>query len=139
MKLIICVDTRGGMLFCTRRVSRDRAVYERILQMEGGILRMAPYSRPLFPSDAEIWTGEDFLEKAGESDRCFVETEPPEKWLERAHAVVVFCWNRAYPSDLKFSKAQLKNGWQLVSAEDFPGNSHERITIEVYKKCEKDC
>lgn len=96
---------------------------------------MAPYSRVLFPESADIYAAGDFLRAAGKSDLCFIEREDPEPWLQKADTVVLFCWNRAYPFDLQFPKERMSDGWKLVAAEDFPGNSHGNITMEVYEKC----
>ena len=96
---------------------------------------MSPYSRGLFPEAADICAGWDFLQAAGSEDLCFLETEDPAPWMSKANKIILFCWNRAYPFDLQFPRKQLFGSWQLVRAEDFPGNSHDRITMEVYEKC----
>ena len=134
MTLIVCVEDRGGMAFFGRRVSRDRAVTEQILQLPGGSLRMAAYSRSLFPQEAAVCADDDFSETAAPGDRCFLELCDPAPWLEKAQQIVLFRWNRTYPYDLRFPMEQLKN-WQLVSSREFCGHSHERITQEVYRKC----
>lgn len=135
MKLIVCVDARGGMAFNGRRVSSDREVSCRILALGDGCLRMAPYSRGLFPKNGEIYAADDFLRSAGNNDLCFIEREAADPWLCKADTLILFCWNRAYPYDLRFPLDRLTDGWKLVATEDFPGNSHERITVEVYEKC----
>jgi len=132
MKLIVCVDDRGGMAFNGRRVTSDRVVSRRILALGAGKLKIAPYSRMLF---ADIGSGYDILTVAGRDDVCFLETEAVEPWLEQAEQIVIFCWNRAYPFDLQFPRWRLAHGWRLVASEDFCGNSHERVTMEVYEKC----
>ena len=52
---------------------------------------------------------------------------PYNKWIE---SVILYKWNRRYPSDTKFDLDL--NGWTLISTTDFPGSSHEKITEEVY-------
>lgn len=136
MKLIVCVDTRGGILFGARRVSSDYVVCQRILELCDGELWMAPYSRPLFPKDADIRSDEKYLEKAGNA-WCFVETNGLTSVIMKASQIVIFCWNRTYPFDLRFPMEMLKAEWELAYAEEFPGKSHDRITMEVYEKCEK--
>ena len=135
MRLIICVDARGGMSFNGRRVSRDRVVTEQIIASEGGCLRMADYSRSLFPADADLYAGEDFLENAAPEDRCFLEISDPAPWLHRAEEIILYRWNRSYPYDNRFPLEQLDSGWELAETLDFQGNSHEKITREVYRKC----
>jgi len=138
MKLIVCVDSRGGMAFRSRRVSRDRVVCDRILKLCDGELWIAPYSRPLFPVETDLRVSEKFLEQAGRSDWCFVETEDLRPWLNKAEQLVLFCWNRVYPSDVQFPLDQLKQEWECTEREDFFGYSHERITMEVYQRCRKN-
>jgi hypothetical protein len=46
--------------------------------------------------------------------------------------IIVFWWNRHYPSDRKFDLDLSK--WNKVSEEEFAGYSHEKITKEVYEK-----
>ena len=136
MNLIFCVDKKGGMLFHKRRLSFDRIVCEKILNISGGALSIAPYSRSLFPSDVELQVSDEFLAKAGEASWCFVETVDPAEYMDRVEKIVIFYWNRVYPSELKFSLDILQFGWKLIHSEEFQGYSHERITMEVYQRCQ---
>lgn len=135
MNLIFCIDEKGGMLFHARRVTSDRIVTERILDICKRDLWIAPYSRSLFPDGLGLRVSENFLEQAGESEWCFVEAVDPAKYIGCAEHIVIFHWNRTYPSELKFSKENLKLGWELNHTEEFPGYSHQRITMEVYHRC----
>ena len=135
MTLIICADDRGGMAFNRRRQSQDRIVREHILaDAAGGRLWMSPYSARQFgPEQAEhISADEDFLDKAGETDACFVELSDPAAALDRADRLIVYRWNRTYPFDLAVSLPP--EGWTLAGTEEFPGHSHEKITKEVYTR-----
>ena len=136
MIVIVALDDHGGMMFNHRRQSQDRVLRERVLKMtEGKKLWMNHYTAKQFPKAIEvpqINISDDFLTEAGPGEFCFVENEavaPYAPWIER---VVVYLWNRAYPRDQQFD---LPLGeWTLVSSTDFPGNSHEKITEEVYVK-----
>ena len=135
MTLIICADDRGGMAFNRRRQSQDRIVREHILaDAAGGRLWMSPYSARQFgPEQAEhISADEDFLDKAGEGDACFVEHSDPAAALDRADRLIVYRWNRTYPFDLAVTLPP--EGWTLAGTEEFPGHSHEKITKEVYTR-----
>lgn len=138
MTLITCIDDRGGQAFHRRRQSRDRALSARLLELAGtGTLRLSPYSLPLLgalPRGAALLAGEDYLERASESDFCFAEREDLTPWLDRADKLVLFRWNRAYPFDLRFPLEELEKHWVLVGTADFPGSSHEKITEETYEK-----
>ena len=135
MTLIVCADDRGGMAFNRRRQSQDRIVREHILaDAAGGRLWMSPYSARQFgPEQAEhISADEDFLDKAGETDACFVELSDPAAALDRADRLIVYRWNRTYPFDLAVTLPP--EGWTLAGTEEFPGHSHEKITKEVYSR-----
>lgn len=138
MTLITCIDDRGGLAFHRRRLSRDRVLCSRILELVGtGNLRMAPYSRSLFgalPHEAVILPGEDCLEQTAGEDFCFVEQADLTRWLDRMDKLVLFRWNRTYPFDLRFPLEELNRHWVLTGTADFPGSSHEKITEEWYEK-----
>ena len=69
MKLILCVDDKGGLAFNHRRQSRDRVLNERIL-MHCGMHRLwiSPYTAKLFGEDTAVrlCIAEDCLERAKE-------------------------------------------------------------------------
>ena len=55
MKLILCVDDKGGLAFNHRRQSRDRVLNEHIL-MHCGMHRLwiSPYTAKLFGADTAV-------------------------------------------------------------------------------------
>lgn len=84
MRLIACVDDRGGMAFHQRRQSRDRVVRQHILtDASGGRLWMNAYSAGQFsPEEREgLLVAEDFWDRAERGDFCFVEDRSPLPWL----------------------------------------------------------
>ena len=134
MKLIVCVDNRGGMSFFSRRLSKDKLLCQRILELTAGSrLWMSSYSASLFAGyEDRVLTCQDFLTKAGQEDYCFVENVPVEPVKDRITGLILYRWNRDYPADLMFPSALLNDGWHLRSKEDFAGNSHDCITEEIY-------
>ena len=50
---------------------------------------------------------------------------------EKIEGVIIYRWNRKYPSDFNFPIGFLEN-MRLVSTENFVGNSHPEITEEIY-------
>lgn len=134
MKLIVCVEDRFGMLFNGRRLSRDCTVTERVLFMtSGNALWMNSYSSELFPADAPVHVAESFLETAPKGAYCFLENGDIRPYLQRVEELILFRWNRRYPYDSLFPFAECFQNWHLVSKQDFPGNSHETVTMEVYR------
>ena len=130
MKIIICLDNNKGMCFNGRRLSKDRVVTEKILELAAGSrLWIAPFSKKLFDGQ-RVCMDEDFLCKAGDGDYCFVEDRGLETASSHIDEVIVFWWNRDYPSDLKLDLDL--SGFKRISKEDFSGYSHEKVTKEVY-------
>ena len=133
MKLILCLDDRDGMLFNRRRQSKDKAVYADILEMTAGSkLWMNGYSVSQFAPE-RIIVDEAFLEKAGEQDYCFLENADISAYADKVSRVIIYRWNREYPADVRFPAELFEHRWEKVSRDDFPGNSHECITREVYE------
>lgn len=133
MILIACVDDNFGMAFNRRRQSKDRIVTEKILEIsKGNHLWIAPYSASLFEDADNLQIDHDFLEKAGEDDYCLVEYIDVSPYMERAGKVILFYWNRKYPSDVQFPHHLLTEKWTLTEWKTFSGFSHETITMEVY-------
>lgn len=138
MTLIVCVEDRWGQAFHHRRLSRDRVLCARLLELAGPEpIRMSPYSAPLFQNlaqDGQVLAAEDYLEGAGADTLCFVEREDLTPWLDRVDKLVLFRWNRTYPFDLRFPGEKLETGWRLTGRTEFAGSSHEKITEECYEK-----
>lgn len=131
MHLIFCVDDKDGILFCGRRLSRDSKVTEHILSMtSGAALWMSLYSGKLFPKD-KVFADADFQKKAQAGDYCFLEELPLPETCENRESVTLYHWNRSYPATVRFPRMMLEN-MHLVSTEEFPGSSHEKIIVERY-------
>ena len=129
MKLIVCLDDKNGMAFGGRRQSRDSEVCKRILDISAGEkLWMNAYSAKLFAGSA-VCVHEEFLQMAGERDFCFVENVAVLPVMASVTELVVFRWNRHYPSELQFPAMK---DWRILRTEEFPGNSHDKISLEVY-------
>lgn len=133
MIIVVCIDDQGGMVFNRRRQSQDRRLREDLLAEAGGRpVWMNPYSRKLFdPAPENIRTAEDFAQRAGPGEFCFFEDVSPEPWLDKAEMIVVYHWNRMYPSDPPRFPLSL-TGRSAARREEFAGSSHERITKEIW-------
>ena len=136
MKVIVCVDDRGGMMFNKRRLSRDREVIKDILSgLVGEKLCMDRYSASLFEEAGEmILVDEEFLAYAEKNEVCFVEDKALTPYIDRIDTVTVYRWNRCYPADFYLDLELDK--WKKVHVSEFGGNSHEKITKEIYTKGE---
>ncbi len=131
MNLIVVLDDKNGMLFNRRRQSRDRVLTARILEISGGKLIVNAYTAELFAgTNADLTIAEDPLSAAKPGDWCFLEDRSPVPAGGNIEKLVVYRWNRVYPSDLKFTLDL--SAMKRVSSTDFAGYSHENITEEVY-------
>jgi hypothetical protein len=132
MKIIVCLEDNNGMMFNRRRVSSDAVVTRRILEIASGKkLWMSPYSSKLFAGE-NVCIAEDFLSRAQTGEYCFVEDADIDGYTDRMEEMILFRWNRRYPSDRKFLLSL--DEWKLVSTEEFAGKSHPLITQEVYER-----
>lgn len=130
MNVIVCVDNKMGVAFNNRRQSRDQILCEKILSKISGKLKVEAYSEPLFPSD-RISIVDDVLKETGSGEWCFSEKRSLRGTEGKIEKLMICRWNRDYPSDVHLDIDL--NGWQLLSTEEFPGSSHEKITTEVWK------
>ena len=133
MRLIVCVDERGGLLFNKRRQSRDRVLNMRILELsQGARLLVSPYSAKLFEGADNLVISEEPSKEAGALDFYFMEDKGYS--LSDCEEIYLFNWNRHYPSDVKLDLDCKKAGFRLESTREFAGSYHEKITEEHYVK-----
>lgn len=138
MEVIVCVDDSMGMLFNHRRQSQDRSLRKHILdKTRGRKIWMNEYSAGQFEDTSMFCIDEDFLDKAGNQDVCFVENCSVLPYEQKIDKIVLYKWNRRYPGDFYFDIPMNELIWHMISSEDLVGNSHEKITEEVYVKWEK--
>ena len=131
--MFVCVDDNFGVGFNNRRQSRDSAIILKMVEMaEGNKLYMNEYSAKLFNKYNNIVVDNDFLSKAKREDYCFVEGDSLAAYNDKIDTVILFKWNKIYPSD-KILKIEFSDR-KLEKTFDFKGTSHERITCEVWTR-----
>ena len=135
MILVICIDENGGMLFNNRRQSQDKVLRERLLSLvKDNKLMMNSFSKNQFTENmANIVVIDDFLEQANPGDFCFVENKDITPYLKYAEQIIVYKWNRVYPFDEGFDIDIAKTSLKLCGVEELVGNSHDKITKEIYR------
>ncbi len=134
MKIAICIDKNGGVLFCGRRVSQDSVLREKLISLlpDQAVLCMSPYSAKQFETGERIVVAENFLELAEDRDICFIEDAFTD--LDTVSTVYLFQWNRLYPADTFFEFDPDGLGYQKTKTEDFEGSSHKKITLTIYER-----
>ena len=132
MIIAVCVDDKMGMTFNKRRQSRDKCVIDDLMTIAETV-HINGFSEELFEDYKDrISVDEDFLDNAESEDVCFVENIDLEPYADKINKVILYLWNRHYPSSLKF-KVDLSD-YEFIEETEFQGNSHEKITREVYSK-----
>lgn len=135
MTLYFCLDDRNGMRFNNRRQSRDAAVLEDIRSRMTKDLLVDPMSQRMMErAQIPYLVMPPELPEDLEGLHYFVEERAVGEWVSLASTVVLYRWNRHYPADQFFDIDLNALGFSLVETVDFPGNSHENITREVYVK-----
>ncbi len=133
MNLIVCLEDRNGMSFFGKRLSRDKAICERIVsRVEKNNFFLSPYSAKIFetlPNSANICDRP--FESASQNDFCFIETEDISGCKNDINTIIVYRFCRAYPFDKMFD-ISLLSARKLISSTEFSGNSHDKIIEEVY-------
>ena len=121
------------MAFMGKRQSQDRVLREKLLEIANGSrLLMNSYSAKQFENADGIIVDDDFLNNANQGDFCFVENK--EISAENVENFYIFNWNRKYPGDLFFNVDLKAAGFKKTKKEEFQGNSHDKITLEIYSR-----
>ena len=137
MIIIVCVDDHNGISFNHRRQSMDRKLRDYILKMcKNEKLWMSPYSFKQFAhcDKKNIYVDENYLDKAERGEYCFVENKKVLSYESLIEKIILCRWNRLYPSDMKFDISLNDHSWNCISIDEFSGNSHDKITVEVYER-----
>ena len=123
MILIVCLDESNGMMFNNRRQSKDCELRKRMLLLVGNNkLWMSEYSKRQFEEHYNSCNDID------DADYVFVEDikDIPSVEFEK---IIVYRWNRKYPGDMFFDLGHRR----LLDSTEFSGNSHDKITEEIYQ------
>jgi len=132
MVLIVCIDDNNGLSFNNRRVSSDKAVIQDIIKLaDSQDITLSAYSAPLFQNFQDrLEVREDIFDSV--SGVRFAEAGDFLGVMDKVEKLIVYKWNRRYPSDRKFPIDAYKSCMTLESTEEIEGSSHPCITREVY-------
>ena len=92
MRVIVCLDDKGGMTFNNRRQSRDRVLIADVVKMaDGSKIFISQYSAMLFEeSGASLVCDEHFLDLADSNGYCFVEDRALAPYADRIKEITVY-------------------------------------------------
>ncbi|SFG43587.1 hypothetical protein SAMN04487761_1192 [Lachnospiraceae bacterium C7] len=91
---------------------------------------------------ANIIVSDNFLDLATKHDFCFVETDYVFSYLKEGlvDGIILYHWNTTYPHDfvcdIPIDAISSYTQLSLDSSIDFIGNSHKKITEEIFKRDE---
>ena len=134
MTLIVCLSDGGGMTFNKRRQSRDAEVIKNIEELVSDeALFISEFSQSLF-SESKVSTiaVTDPLDAAEADDFVFLEDSGAGEFFSKIKRLVIYKWNRRYPTDMLFDINPEENRMKLSERIEFVGKSHERITREIW-------
>lgn len=137
MNIIICLDDNNGMMFNKRRQSQDRILRADLKEfIKDKDLYMNNYSYKLYKDidNGNIKVSENFLEQCTENCFCLVEDKLLNNYINKINNIIIYKWNRIYPSDLYFDINLISNSWELLETKEFEGSSHEKITRIIYRR-----
>ena len=128
MTIIVCLDDKNGLSFNNRRQSRDKILIEDIIPNDN--VYILEHSACLFAeySVNKVNNVSDLPNDA----IYFHEITDPKNIINQFDTVIIYRWNRHYPSDVKFEFPM--NNYKKIYEEEFVGFSHDKITKEVYTK-----
>ena len=134
MTVIVCIDDRGGILFNKRRVGRDVFLCDDIARDHEKIL-LTGYSLPLFEGRrVSTVVCDSPISRAKQGDVCFIESGEIKDNLDRISRIILYRWNRRYPSDVRLGFEPSEAGFTLEATSEFVGKAHDRITKEIYRR-----
>ncbi len=133
MNVIICLDDNNGMLFNNRRQSRDKAVLSDIFNdLKDEKLFITKFSEKLMAECCDKVVICDDTATLENGQWFFCENVDLTTFVDKIEKLVVYKWNRVYPSDftcnLDFSLFNLESECELM------GNSHPVITKQIFVK-----
>ncbi len=136
MTAVVCIADGGGMTFNKRRVSRDKAVIKDLEVIAcDEVLFVSEYSERLFSdSTLSLIAVSDPLESAKDGDIAFIENISLHPHRKKITRLIIYKWNRAYPCDFSLDIDPRVEKMRLLSSIDFVGNTHEKITREIWSR-----
>ncbi len=131
----ITVDDRMGLAFNKRRQSRDKKLIDDLCSKTDKDIYISSYSAILFDEHKDrIKIVEDPLSECPDGGFCFVEMTELGIHIDSISELIIYHWNRLYPSDKKLDINIESTEFKLIKCYDFTGNSHDKITKFIYVK-----
>ncbi len=135
MTVIFFLDDNKGMLFNNRRLSRDTVALEDIGTYLRGELHITEFSEKYISGSGLPYKVVSQLEINEYPEAYYlVENFSVKEVIDKIDRVIIYWWNRAYPSDMQIDFEPTDYGFTLKSQIEFEGKSHEKITREIFER-----
>lgn len=127
LKVAICLDDGGGMLFAGRRQSRDRVLIEELSSTSSGKIYITEFSSFIFRDHAsKITISDNPFESAPDGATLFIENLNIAPYEELIDEIILYKWNSSYPTDKRIDIDLQK--YRVLAKKEFKGSSHDKIT-----------
>lgn len=137
LRIALCLDDEGGMTFFGKRQSRDRVLIDDLCASTDGKIYINSFSSHVFATHGDKTViCADPLAESPDGATVFVENLALAPYLGEIDEIVLYKWNRLYPSDKRIDISF--DGFKVISKKDFEGSSHENITRLTLKAVEND-
>ena len=134
MTVIVCVGSRGEMLFSGRRVSRDAHILADIAKIEGRLVA-APFSEKYLAGAGLTFTVVDEpMANAKADDVLFIEIPPLAPYKEKIDRLIVYDFGETYPLDKTLDITPAAIGLHSVEVTEFAGKAHKLIKKEIFER-----
>ena len=110
-------------------------VFEDIKTYLSGTLKINSFSEKLVAASGvnyEIFN--NFVTNPDSESFYYIENISVKENLDKINRIIVYWWNRKYPSDTKLDFDPLECGYKSISVYEFVGKSHEKITREIFER-----
>ena len=131
----VVLDDREGMMLFGKRQSRDRVmISEFVTSNEGKEIFISPFSKLIFEPHPNVKIVENPFLESTDGSACFIENFLLSPYLDMIETLIIYRWNRRYPSDVRFDVNVDEAGYKLQSVIEYEGSSHDKITKETYTR-----
>ena len=133
MTVILCVGSRGEMLFGGRRVSRDGHILADIAKL--GKIVASPFSEKyLKGAGLDFTVMDEPLKNADTNATVFIEEPPIAPYKDRIDRMIVYDFGEVYPLDVTLDITPAALGLSPVSVTEFAGKAHKLIKKEIFER-----
>ena len=133
MTVILCIGSRGEMLFGGRRVSRDSHILADVATL-GEIVASPLSEKYLKGVGIDFTVMDEPLKNADINATVFIEEPQIAPYKDRIDRVIVYDFGGVYPLDVTLDITPADLGLHSVSVTEFEGKAHKLIKKEIFER-----